>query len=490
MKPGQSSRLTRWLATAPVWVFMAVAIAASFSTYFCMYAFRKPFAAARYNEREQTFTVSANTKESAQELAKQAGPDLPVVLSARLLDNTEMTWEVKLARPYRFVGGPSILKTAVVVGQIMGYALSKVIGTWLCPQITRERRAAGLVLMIVIAQFALLLFAILPLNWKVLAIFFNGLPLGMVWGLVMLYLEGRRTSEMLLAGLSCSYIVASGVVKDIGRWLMSAWHVDQFWMPFTAGLIFLPLFVASVWLLNQLPRPDAADVRARVERTTMGGKAQGSFIRQFLPALVMLVIAYFFLTAYRDFRDNFGVDIFAELGYSEEDETLFTRSELLVAFGVMAALAGLNLIRDNRRGLIGCFMIMTSGVVLLGLGTALRDAGQISGMTWMILTGLGAYLAYVPFGAVLFDRLIASTRAVGTAVFAVYLADAVGYSGAITVLLTKDIFAADVSRLDFFRGFTYLMAVLGTVMLVGAVACLLLRHRHYTADEAEALPVS
>ncbi|MGA0407904.1 MAG: hypothetical protein ACO3PR_07410, partial [Limisphaerales bacterium] len=40
--------LTRLLTKAPSWVFVLFAVAASFSTYFCMYAFRKPFTAAKY----------------------------------------------------------------------------------------------------------------------------------------------------------------------------------------------------------------------------------------------------------------------------------------------------------------------------------------------------------------------------------------------------------------------------------------------------------
>ena len=41
-------RVTRFLARAPAPVFVGWAIVASFSTYFCMYAFRKPFAAASF----------------------------------------------------------------------------------------------------------------------------------------------------------------------------------------------------------------------------------------------------------------------------------------------------------------------------------------------------------------------------------------------------------------------------------------------------------
>ena len=42
------SRITKWLESAPTPVFATYAIAASFATYFCMYAFRKPFAAAEF----------------------------------------------------------------------------------------------------------------------------------------------------------------------------------------------------------------------------------------------------------------------------------------------------------------------------------------------------------------------------------------------------------------------------------------------------------
>ena len=436
--PVPRSRLTNWLARAPDPVFTLFVIFVSFSTYFCMYAFRKPFSAASY-------------------------------------------------QGLKFLGGEVDLKTAFVVSQIIGYALSKIIGIKVCAEIGRQRRAQGLVLMILLAELSLLFFAILPNNLKVVAIFFNGLPLGMVWGLVVLYLEGRRTSEMLLAGLSCAYIVASGAVKDIGLWLMSSFQIDQFWMPCTTGLFFLPLFVGSVWLLNQLPQPDAADIEARVERTTMSGSQRWQFFRQFLPEMILLSTVYFFLTAYRDFRDNFGKEIFESLGYGEKP-AIFTRSELWVAFGVMAALAGLNLIRDNRRGLYGAFVIMTFGVVLLGAGTILWDLKLISGLTWMILTGLGAYLTYVPFGSVLFDRLIASTRAVGTAVFAVYVADAVGYSGAISVLLGKDLLAGDMARIDFFRNLTYFMSVVGVILLILACVCLMKRHTHYSAGDLTAVP--
>ncbi len=52
------------------------------------------------------------------------------------------------------------------------------------------------------------------------------------------------------------------------------------------------------------------------------------------------------LTAYRDFRDNYQVEIFDGLGYPyQTNKTIISRAESLVTFGVMGVLALLNLVR-------------------------------------------------------------------------------------------------------------------------------------------------
>lgn len=100
--------------------------------------------------------------------------------------------------------------------------------------------------------------------------------------------------------------------------------------------------------------------------------------------------------------------------------------------------------------------------------TYLLDAGRIKGDFWMVCVGLGVYLAYVPFGSVLFDRLIAVTSVTGTAVFAIYLMDAFGYTGSVGIQLYKDLVESEASRLEFFRVFTYAMSVIGFVLLAGS----------------------
>jgi hypothetical protein len=360
--------------------------------------------------------------------------------------------------------GGFTLKAALVISQILGYALSKYMGIKICSEVLRTHRLYALALLIISAEISLILFAIVPIHWKVFAIFLNGLPLGMVWGLVVLYLEGRRTSELLLAGLSCSFIVASGVVKDVGRTLMMNLQISEWWMPAVTGLCFLPFFLIAAWLLDQVPAASQEDIAERVERKPMNRAERQSFVLHFLPGLLLLVITYFFLTAYRDYRDNFGIEIFSSLGYAG-DLAIFTRTETIVAFGVICCLMLLNLIRNNLFGLIGVFTLMTLGLVLMGASTVLFEANRLPGFWWMTLVGLGSYLAYVPFGSVLFDRLIAHTGVIGTAVFAIYLADAIGYTGVIAVLLYKEIWHSGETILIFFQRFTYFMSVGGALLI-------------------------
>jgi len=70
----------------------------------------------------------------------------------------------------------------------------------------------------------------------------------------------------------------------------------------------------------------------------------------------------------------------------------------------------------------------------------------------------------------------------GTAVFVIYVADSIGYVGAIGVMGVKDQFAADVSRLEFFRYLTYGMSVLGVVVLVSSLIYFMVCHEHKTGD--------
>ena len=111
---------------------------------------------------------------------------------------------------------------------------------------------------------------------------------------------------------------------------------------------------------------------------------------------------------------------------------------------------------------------MFTGMLIVGASTLLLRLGTISGFWWMALLGLGSYLAYVPYNTVLFERLTASTHFVGTAVFAIYFADSIGYTGSVAVQLARDLAVGDTSRLEFLQSFSVFVSLFGAISLGAA----------------------
>src|SRR5687767_7261581 len=93
-------------------------------------------------------------------------------------------------------------KVWMVIFQVVGYMVSKFIGIKVVSELGAHARAKGILLMLSIASLSWLFFAITPAPYNLAFLFFNGLPLGMVWGMVFGYLEGRKFTEVLGASLS------------------------------------------------------------------------------------------------------------------------------------------------------------------------------------------------------------------------------------------------------------------------------------------------
>ncbi len=368
---------------------------------------------------------------------------------------------------------PLQYKSVLIIAQIAGYCVSKFAGIKVVSELTPEKRANAILICIGSAAAALALFAVVPRPWNVICLFGNGLPLGLVWGLVFGFLEGRKVSDVLGAGVSASFIVASGVAKDVGKRLLGL-GVSETLMPLLAGLLFAPALLVSVWMLSKIPKPTADDERLRTRRDSMNAPARRSFLREYGLGLVALVILYIFLTAYRDFRDNYAPELWSALGYGERPSVLST-TETIVGLSVMAVMALLFLVRDNKKALLMIHFALLAGALIIGLSTIAFERGILGPRAWMTAVGLGLYLGYVPYNCVLFDRLLASLRVVGTAGFLIYVADAFGYLGTVATYLAKDFFKPHLSVLEFFKTFSYATSLLCVVCAIASMSYFALR---------------
>jgi hypothetical protein len=94
----------------------------------------------------------------------------------------------------------------------------------------------------------------IPAPYNFILFLVNGLPLGLIWGIVFSFLEGRRNTEILGAMMASSFIFASGIVKSAGRMLIEQLKITEFWMPFFAGLLFIPLLLVGIFMLQKNSR--------------------------------------------------------------------------------------------------------------------------------------------------------------------------------------------------------------------------------------------
>lgn len=352
----------------------------------------------------------------------------------------------------------------MVISQVIGYLISKFIGIKVASELTTKYRSKGIFLMVSIASISWLFFAITPPPYNLVFLFTNGLPLGMVWSLVFSYLEGRKSTEILGASLSVSFIFSAGFGKTVGGLVMNEWGTSEFWMPFVSACLFFTPLLIFLWLIDKLPPPDRQDEALRTKRKPMTGEERKTFIKVFWPGLIFLILSYALLTAFRDFRDNFSAEIWKSLNYGNKP-SVFTQTETPISIVVLISIASLIVIKDNRKALLINHLMIFGGMIMVGISTWCYEKELISAIQWMTLVGMGLYFGYIQFNSIFFDRLLAAFRYSGTVAFLINLADSFGYLGSVGVLLYKYFGQAQLSWLRFFIAGGYTLSVVGSLLM-------------------------
>ncbi len=394
----------------PVATQVLAAIAA-FATYFCMYAFRKPFSAAT-------------------------------------MDGQQL-WGMDL-------------KTVVVLSQLVGYLLSKFLGIKVIAEMPRARRATTLVVLIALSELALVGYAFAPIPIKPFLIFLNGLPLGMVFGLVLAYLEGRRHTEALSAVLCASFIMSSGYVKTVGRTLIES-GVNEFHMPYLVGLMFFIPLLISVWLLDRTPDPAAEDLLLRSKRSKMNRTQRWEFFRSYAPGLTIMIAIFAAVTVLRTLRDDFAVEIWRDLGVEGKPER-FKQSEFVVAVIVTILAATAIVIRKNITAIFFSLILIAVSFAMLGVITLIQPSGRLGAFSFMVICGIGLYVPYVLFHTTIFERIVAASRRVANLGFLMYLADSIGYLCFAAMVVTLE--PGQEGYLQLFRNWTLAAALLSVPALL------------------------
>lgn len=411
--PVQSNKnILRWLKSSPL-VFVCYVSICSFIVYSCMYGFRKPFTVGLYTN---VFFLGIS------------------------------------------------YKVCLVIAQVLGYMVSKFYGIKFISGMRPEKRSVYILLCIGIAWATLLLFAIIPPPYNIICLFINGLPLGLVWGLVFGFLEGRRTTELMGAVLATSFIFASGMAKTVGKWLQIDWHVSDWWMPFTAGAIFVVPLLLSVWLLSKTTPPTAEDIAQRTIRNPMTNEERKAFLKQFGLSMIPVVITYAVFTIVRDFSEDFANELWTETGY-KNNAGIFAQTGTIISLFALAIVGGFFLIKDNYRAFRMSHFLIICGVTMSVIITILFNLHLVNPFVWMVIATAGLYLGYLPFNCLFFERMLSVYKIKGNIGFLMYIADAFGYLGTVVVLLVKEFITIKYSWVSFFSFLFYAAGIAGVLLV-------------------------
>lgn len=373
-------------------------VVAAFATYFCIYGFRKPFAAG---------------------------------------DFASISY------------GGFTFKELLVIAQVLGYMASKFIGIKVISEMPAERRIRGLVVVVMVGFVALAGLPLIPAPLNLLCLFINGMAMGMTFGLVLAYLEGRRCTEALAAGLCTSFILADGVTKSVGSWLLQQ-GVPELWMPLVAGGLFLvPLFV-SIAMLSRVPPPDLADQQARSVRDTLTRQQRRELYGRYALGLSLLVVMYLLVTVLRSLRADFAPQLWQGLLGADAAPSAYARSEFWVALGVMLLNGTAVFIASNRTAFFTSLGTCLVGFIAVAVALVGWSSQRLDAFEFMVLIGLGLYLPYVAIHTTVFERLLAMTRERGNLGFLLYVADAFAYLGYVGVMVARVWMTPSENLLDFF----------------------------------------
>ena len=356
-------------------------------------------------------------------------------------------------------------KTILVICQMLGYMLAKFYGIKYISELKRHGRGQIIMLLTVIAWLSWLFFALVPAPYNIIFLFINGFPLGMLWGVVFSYVEGRRSTDFIGATLAVSFIFASGFVKTVGAWLMLNFDITEFWVPFYTGLVFAAPLLLFIYLIEKIPSPDDKDIAYRTARVPMLGQDRKNFIRIFLPGLVACILIYAFATIFRDMRDNFSAEMWKEMGFFDKPE-IFATTETPITIIILLLIGSMVLIKDSFKALMLSHFFIGLGFIIAGFSSYLFINQNMPPIWWMTLVGLGLYMVYIPFNSVFFDRLIAAFKHTGNVGFLIYLADSFGYVGSVGVMLSKEIFKVQLNWVTFFSNSVIWLSLAGLALTI------------------------
>ena len=122
------------------------------------------------------------------------------------------------------------------------------------------------------------------------------------------------------------------------------------------------------------------------------------------------------------------------------------------------------MVKNNLKAFKLIHYMIIIGFLTAGISTYLFTKQWIDGLSWMLLVGLGLYMAYIPYNAIFFERMIATYRMKSNIGFVMYMADSIGYLGSFLILVNKEFMPNSVTWGNYFIQLVFLASIIGAIL--------------------------
>ena len=357
-------------------------------------------------------------------------------------------------------------KIVVSIIQLLGYVSAKLLGIKYISELRPEGRLKFIIGSAALSEISLIAFGLLPMPYNIMALYFNGLSLGCMWGVIFSFLEGRRTTDILASIMGVSMALSSGVAKSLGLYTLNVLHVSEFWMPALIGAIAFPLLCFTGWMMTRFPQPTAADIASRSVRVTLNGHQRWALFRRFMPLLIMLFAANLLLTVQRDIKEDFIVCI---IDVSTVSSWAFAQIDSIATLVLLATFALLSTTYDHLKVLCILLVLSTCGMGTLAfLGANFEQVG-LPTTIWLFLQSLCLDMAYLSFQTIFFERFIACFKIKGNVGFFIITIDFVGYLGTLALLLFKEFYASHIDWASFYNSMSLYIGIVCCLAFIGSL---------------------
>lgn len=356
------------------------------------------------------------------------------------------------------------IKSWMVISQLLGYTCSKFFGISFFGNLKRKNRSSTISILLFVSVIPLLLMPLTPLKLWPLWFFLNGFPLGLIWGLVFSFVEGRRLTEFIGAILACTFIFSSGMVKSLAIYLQEI-HFMTKWIPFFIAVAFYIPSIVFSFLLEKLPEPSIEEKLENAPRLPLNQLERKTFIKKYKIFIISTILTYCILTLIRDSRDNFSAELMKALNIYHSSS--LSQLETALTVFMLLCIPFISRIRNHKRAILITLFTTIIGGFICAITPYLFKHQYIDGYMLLLLSGTGVYLGYILINISIMDRLVALNGSACNSGFLVYMADSFGYLMTLTIsgtaLFTQK---GDVPWLYLFE---QLLKFGGIIIIIGAI---------------------